>query len=76
MTQIALRLPEELLAALDELVPGEHANRSEAVRRAIEQYVRWRANERDAEIYDRLPLSDPELALADDPDAWDATPAW
>ena len=74
--QIAVRLPEELVARLDELVPSAHDSRSQAVRRAIEVYLAWLANERDAAIYDRLPLSAQELALADDPDTWAATPAW
>ncbi|HKN89536.1 MAG TPA: ribbon-helix-helix domain-containing protein [Acidimicrobiia bacterium] len=74
--QIAVRLPEELIAQLDALVPDAHASRSQAVRRAIEVYLSWLANERDAAIYDRLPLSDAELAFADSSDAWADTPAW
>lgn len=75
-TQIAIRLPDDLVAQLDQLVPGAHGSRSEAVRRAIELYVRWLANERDAAIYERLPLTAVELAMADDPTGWDTTPAW
>ena len=37
--QIAVRLPEELIAQLDALVPGAHESRSQAVRRAIEVYL-------------------------------------
>lgn len=75
-TQIAVRLPDELLARLDQLVPEAHANRSQAIRRAVEVYLAWMANERDARIYERVPLSDAELALADDSSGWVATPAW
>lgn len=74
--QIAVRLPEELVARLDELVPGTHGSRSQAVRRAIEVYLAWLANERDAAVYERLQLSDAELALADDPESWAEAPPW
>lgn len=75
-TQIAVRLPDELVAQLDALVPAAHESRSQAIRRAIEVYLSTLANERDAAIYDRLPLTDAELALADDPESWATTPAW
>lgn len=75
-TQIAVRLPDELVARLDQLVPETHSSRSQVIRRAIEVYLAWVANERDARVYERLPLSDAELALADDPAGWAATPAW
>lgn len=74
--QIAVRLPEELVSRLDGLVPSAHGSRSQAIRRAIEVYLAWLANERDAAIYDQAPLSDEELALAGDPDTWAGTPAW
>lgn len=74
--QIAVRLPEDLLVQLDALVPGAHHSRSQAIRRAIEVYLSWLANEHDAAIYDRLPLTDDELAFADSPGAWAGTPAW
>ena len=74
--QIAVRLPEELIAQLDSLVPGAHESRSQAVRRAIEVYLALLANERDAAIYERLPLTDEELAFADSAEAWAGTPAW
>jgi metal-responsive CopG/Arc/MetJ family transcriptional regulator len=74
--QVAVRLPEDLIASLDALVPSAHQSRSEAIRRAIEVYLAWLANERDAAIYDRLALTDDELAFADSPDAWAGTPAW
>ena len=75
-TQLALRLPEDLLRRLDELVPETHASRSQAVRRAIELYLYRLACERDARRYDELPLTDAELAIADDPDGWGDTPPW
>ncbi len=76
MTQIAVRVPDELVERLDELVPVAHPNRSDAVRRAIELYLHRLASERDAAIYDLVPLSDDELALVDDPEAWNGAPSW
>lgn len=75
-TQIPVRLPDALISRLDSLVPTTHPSRSEAVRRAIELYLYWLACERDARHYERLPLRDIELSLADDPDAWSGTPPW
>jgi predicted transcriptional regulator len=75
-TQIALRLPDELVSQLDTLVPRVHATRSDAVRRSIELYVYRLACEADAARYEEMPLSDEELALADDPASWKGTPAW
>jgi metal-responsive CopG/Arc/MetJ family transcriptional regulator len=75
-SQVAVRLPEELISRLDALVPSTHQNRSEAVRRAIELYLYWLACEHDAQQYERLPLTDAELSLADDPHSWSGTPAW
>jgi Arc/MetJ-type ribon-helix-helix transcriptional regulator len=75
-TQVAVRLPDELVRRLDALVPAAHPSRSDAVRRAIELYLYRLACEHDARQYERLPLTDAELALADDPDAWSDTPPW
>lgn len=75
-TQIALRLPAELVGRIDELVPATHDSRSAAIRRAVELYLTWLANERDARIYERIPLTGAELALADDPAGWVDAPAW
>jgi len=75
-TQIAIRLPEEIVSRLDALVPAVHESRSDAVRRSIELYLYRLACEEDAERYEREPLSDGELTLADDPDAWTGTPSW
>jgi Arc/MetJ-type ribon-helix-helix transcriptional regulator len=75
-SQVAIRLPDELIAQLDALVPSTHQTRSEAVRRAIELYLYWLACGHDARQYERLPLTDAELSLADDANAWIGTPAW
>ena len=75
-SQVAVRLPDELISRLDALVPSTHPSRSEAVRRAIELYLYRLACEHDAEQYERLPLGDAELSLADDPAAWSDTPPW
>jgi Arc/MetJ-type ribon-helix-helix transcriptional regulator len=75
-TQVAVRLPSDLVSQLDHLVPTPHVSRSEAIRRAVELYLYWLASERDAAVYDRMPLSDAELSFADDPDTWINTPAW
>lgn len=74
--QIAVRLPQDVVRGLDSLVPATHRTRSEAVRRAVEMYLARLAAERDAAIYERDPLTEGELALADDPEGWAATPAW
>jgi predicted transcriptional regulator len=75
-TQIAVRLPDDLVAQIDALVPLSHPTRSSLVRTAIESYVSRVLNERDAAVYQRQPLSDAELALADDARSWDAPPQW
>ncbi|CAN5916680.1 hypothetical protein BH23ACT10_BH23ACT10_08660 [soil metagenome] len=75
-TQLAVRVPNELVTALDTLVPERHATRAEAVRAAVESYLYRIACERDAQRYADQPLADTELALADDPDTWSATPPW
>jgi metal-responsive CopG/Arc/MetJ family transcriptional regulator len=75
-TQIAIRLPDGLVKELDTLVPDTHRSRSEAIRRSIELYLYRLESERDAERYARQPLSDAELSLADDEDAWSSTPQW
>lgn len=75
-TQVAVRLPEDLVNRLDALVPTTHPSRSEAVRRAIELYLYRLACEKDAKQYEAQPLTDSELALADDPESWRETPPW
>ena len=75
-TQVAVRLPDDLVARVDELVPTAHPSRSDVIRRAIELYLYRLSCERDAHRYEEVPLTDRELALADDPHGWDFTPAW
>jgi hypothetical protein len=74
--QLAIRLPDDLICRLDSLIPEKHTTRSEAVRRAIELYLYRLACEHDAQLYERLPLTDSELALSDDPESWTKTPPW
>ena len=75
-TQVAVRLPAELISRLDSLVPTTHPSRSEAIRCALELYLHWLACEHDARQYERIPLTDAELSMTDDPDAWSDTPSW
>lgn len=74
--QLAIRMPSEVISELDALVPELHATRAEAVRAAVQSYLYRLACERDAQRYADTPLADAELELADDPDAWSATPSW
>ena len=69
MTTVAIRLPDDILERLDELVqPDGYATRTEVIRRAIE--VLLDAHEKavtDREIveaYTRMPQSDEEVAIA------------
>jgi Arc/MetJ-type ribon-helix-helix transcriptional regulator len=75
-TQVAVRLPDAQLARIDELVGVLHSSRSDVIRRAVDLYLYRLSCERDARAYEREPLSDAELALADDPEAWKGKPAW
>lgn len=75
-TQLAIRLSDEQLGEIDRLVPLLHETRSAVVRRAIDMYLYRLACERDAAIYDALPLSDAELSTASDLRNWDAAPKW
>lgn len=67
--QIAVKLPDEVIGGLDQLVSeGCFRNRSEAVRTAITELVRKveqrRIDEAYAEGYGRLPDTEEELAEA------------
>lgn len=67
--QIAVRLPGELAASLDELVTGgRFSSRAEAVRSAIEDLIdserRRRIGQEIAAGYRRVPQTDEELAVA------------
>jgi metal-responsive CopG/Arc/MetJ family transcriptional regulator len=82
-TQLAIRLPDELLRDLDWLVARLHySNRTEAMRDAIAKLVdqerRRDVGERVAEGYRNMPQSDTELDVADqaffdsvDDESWD-----
>ena len=76
MTQIAVRLPDLLVSEMDEAAQRSNATRSQIVRLAVESYLYRLACERDAAAYEGRPLTEAELALADDADGWVATPAW
>jgi Arc/MetJ-type ribon-helix-helix transcriptional regulator len=59
-TQIAVRIPDELVAFLDEAVKAEGASgRAAIVTRALAREQRRLAAQRDAEIYARLPAGRP-----------------
>jgi Arc/MetJ-type ribon-helix-helix transcriptional regulator len=75
-TQVAVRLPREQVKRVDRLVRTLHTTRSEVIRRALELYLYRLACEHDAREYERVPLTEAELAVSDDPDAWKGTPAW
>lgn len=75
-TQIAVRIDDDLVEALDRLGDGAGHTRSEVIRAALKDYVYRAACERDAERYAAQPLTDDELAMADDPVAWEPTPVW
>ena len=75
-TPVTLRVPDDLLAELDALVPSVHPSRSEALRRALELYLYRVACERDAERYSAVPLTDTDVAVGDDLRDWAATPSW
>jgi Arc/MetJ-type ribon-helix-helix transcriptional regulator len=75
-TQVAIRLPDELLAQIDLLVGTLHASRSDVIRRAIELFLYRLECEREARAYERMPLTEAELALAEEASAWKDTPAW
>lgn len=66
-TQLALRLPDELLADLDWLVVRcNYSSRTEAMRTAIEAAIKAERSrlidEQYMEAYTRLPQTDEELA--------------
>jgi len=57
------------------LVPGTHdPDRSAAIRRSIEVYRYRLTADTDVTRYEQQPLTDDELAPADDPAAWAGTP--
>lgn len=63
-TQIAVRLPDEIVAFIDDEIRGQHArSRAAVVLRALERERRRRLAERDAEIL---------ATTASAPSDWDA----
>jgi len=69
MSIVAIRLPDDTIEKIDELVhPGGYATRTEAIRRAID--VLLDAHERSAidreivDAYTRMPQTDEEVAIA------------
>ena len=76
MTQLTVRLPETLVREVDDVAERLHASRSDLIRKALEQYLHRLASEGDAAVYARSPLTEAELALADDPLGWNPTPQW
>lgn len=63
-TQIAVRLPDHLVAFLDERVAGGEKSRAAVVTKALMKYERRLSAARDARIYLEQGDDDPEL------DAW------
>ena len=76
MTQVAVRLPESLVREVDDVAERLQSSRSDLIRKALEQYLYRLACEHDATVYERTPLTEAELTLADDPDGWSPTPQW
>lgn len=76
MARVVVGLPDDLAHELDTVAAGLHSSRSAVVCRAVEPYLNRLACERDADVYERQPLSASELALTDHPEAWAATPSW
>jgi len=63
--QIAIRLPDELVAYIDShIAAGDATSRADMVTRALEHERRHDVEKRDAEIYAQHGDQDPEL------DAW------
>lgn len=74
--QVAIRLQTAQVERIDRLIDVLHASRSDLIRRALELYLYRLDCEHDARAYERAPLTEAELALVDDPQAWKATPEW
>ncbi len=74
-TQLAIRVSDEQMAAIDRLVPEVHRTRTELIRRAVELYLYRLACEHDAQRYEEVPLTDDELAMSSAAN-WASAPAW
>ena len=57
MSQVAVRLPDNLIRAVDDAAGRLHRTRSELIRRALELYVHRLTSEHDAAVYDQLPVT-------------------
>ena len=68
-TQVAIRLPQRLLAEIDSLVPRRYPTRADAIRDALEQLLsavrRDELDRRYAEGYRRHPQNEAELRWID-----------
>jgi Arc/MetJ-type ribon-helix-helix transcriptional regulator len=74
--QLAVRIENDQIEAIDRLVPELHQSRSELIRRAIELYLYKVASEKDAAIYASQPLTNAELSLGAAVENWSAAPQW
>jgi Ribbon-helix-helix protein, copG family len=74
-TQLAVRISDEQMAAIDRLVPAVHGTRTELIRRAVELYLYRLECERDAQRYEELPLTPEELSMSSAVN-WSSAPAW
>lgn len=75
-TQIAVRLPDDVLSVLDAVAESTQMSRAEIVRRALLRYVARLQAEHDAAIYERMPLTDEEIAFSADPRNWEGLGPW
>ena len=75
-TQLAIRIADDQLAQIDAMVPQVHESRTELIRRAIELYLYRIACEKDARIYESMPLTEAEMSQFEGPADWDQAPAW
>ena len=75
-TQVTVRLPSKQVERVDALVGSSHESRSAVIRAAPGLYLHRLECESDARRYEAVPLTEAELALGDDPQSWQATPAW
>lgn len=64
-TQIAVRLPDELVSRLDRAGSTFQRTRADVVRTALDAYLYRLECEHDATIYRQTPLTDDEMAVAD-----------
>ncbi len=74
-TQLAIRVSDEQMAAIDRLVPEVHGTRTELIRRAVELYLYRLECERDSQRYAELPLTADELSISSAVN-WASAPAW